>query len=406
MKAIVIITGSEFVQGRKQDKNGLFIAKNLFERGVDVIGIIISPDDLYSLTNYIKYALDRSDLVFISGGLGPTSDDITRQAVANAIGVALIYHEEWLSKLKIEYKKAGVEITPERKSMAKIPYGAAILENPVGRACGFIKVLDDVKKAIVALPGVPSEMEPMFYNALDKLGLKEKKRFTQLYRVFGIKELDLNYLLEDIKNISYNFSPKGVDIFLWEDNEKEFLQIKQKVKERLGNMIYAEDNIEMEEVVGKLLKEKGLTVATAESSTGGLIVSRLVNVPGSSQYVLGGLVSYSNEAKINILKVKKEDIEKYGAVSETVAKQMVENVRGIFGSDIAVSDTGIAGPTGETPDKPLGLHYIGFTDGKETKVYKEIYKGSRNDVRLYISQFALNLIRLYLTDKERSFNNG
>lgn len=406
MKAIVIITGSEFVQGRKQDKNGLFIAKNLFERGVDVIGIIISPDDLYSLTNYIKYALDRSDLVFISGGLGPTSDDITRQAVANAIGVALIYHEEWLSKLKTEYKKAGVEITQERKSMAKIPYGAAILENPVGRACGFIKVLDDVKKAIVALPGVPLEMEPMFYNALDKLGLKEKKKFTQLYRVFGIKELDLNYLLEDVKNISYNFSPKGVDIFLWEDNEKEFLQVKQKVKERLGSMIYAEDNTEMEEVVGKLLKEKGLTVATAESSTGGLIVSRLVNVPGSSQYVLGGLVSYSNEAKINILKVKKEDIEKYGAVSETVAKQMVENVRGIFGSDIAVSDTGIAGPTGETPDKPLGLHYIGFTDGKETKVYKEIYKGSRNDVRLYISQFALNLIRLYLTDKERSFNNG
>ncbi|WP_028951093.1 nicotinamide-nucleotide amidohydrolase family protein [Sulfurihydrogenibium subterraneum] len=395
MKAIVIITGSEFVQGRKQDKNGLFIAKNLFEKGVDVVGIIISPDDLYSLTNYIKYALDRSDLVFISGGLGPTSDDITRQAVANAIGVALIYHEEWLSKLKTEYKKARVEITPERKSMAKIPYGSAILENPVGRACGFIKVLDDVKKAIVALPGVPSEMEPMFYDALEKLGLKDKKRFTQLYRVFGIKELDLNYLLEDIKNISYNFSPKGVDIFLWENDEKEFLQIKQKVKERLGNIIYAEDSIEMEEVVGELLKEKGYTIATAESSTGGLIVSRLVNVQGSSQYVLGGLVSYSNEAKINILKVNKEDIEKYGAVSGTVAKQMAENVREIFGSSLAVSDTGIAGPTGDTPDKPLGLHYIGFTDGKETKVYKEIYKGSRNDVRLYISQFALNLVRLY-----------
>ncbi len=396
MKAIVIITGSEFTQGRKHDKNGVFIAKTLFERGVDVSGIIVSPDSLYELTNYIKYALDRSDLVFISGGLGPTTDDITRQAVADAIGVPLVYHQEWLSKLKQEYKKLNVEITEERKSMAKIPYGSVLIQNPVGRASGFIKVLDDVKKAVVSLPGVPSEMKPMLYEALYKLGLTDKKRDTQLYRVFGIKELDLNYLLEDIKNISYNFSPKGVDIFVWEENQENYLKIKQKIKSRLGNLIYAEDETEMEEVVGNLLKEKGLTVATAESSTGGLIVSRLVNVPGSSQYVLGSVVSYSNEVKINHLKVKKEDIETLGAVSEPVAKQMAENVRTILGSDLAVSDTGIAGPTGETPDKPLGLHYIGFTDGKETKVYKEIYKGSRNDVRLYISQFALNLIRLYL----------
>ncbi|WP_297888187.1 CinA family nicotinamide mononucleotide deamidase-related protein [Sulfurihydrogenibium sp.] len=396
MKGIVLVTGSEFTQGRKYDKNGVFIAKKLFERGVDVSGIIISPDSLYELTNYIKYALDRADLVFISGGLGPTTDDLTRQAVANAIGVPLIYHEGWLAKLKQEYKEINVEITEERKSMAKIPYGAAILENPVGRASGFIKILDDVKKAVVALPGVPSEMEPMFNDALNKLGLTEKKRYTQLYRVFGIKELDLNYLLEDIKNISYNFSPKGIDLFIWEEEQKEFIETKQKIKSRLGNFIYSEDETEMEEVVGKMLKEKGLTVATAESSTGGLIVSRLVNVPGSSQYVLGSIVSYSNEVKINVLKVKKEDIQTLGAVSEPVAKQMAENVRLLLNSDIAVSDTGIAGPTGETPDKPIGLHYIGFTDGKETKVYKEIYKGSRNDVRFYISQYALNLIRLYL----------
>lgn len=396
MKAVIIITGSEFVQGRKYDRNGVFIAKTLFERGVDVVGIIISPDSLYELTNYIKYALDRADLVFISGGLGPTTDDITRQAVANAIGVPLIYHEDWLYKLKEYYKKLNVEITQERKSMAKIPYGSVIIENPVGRAAGFIKVLDDVKKAIIGLPGVPSEMEPMFYQSLSKLGLTGKKRFTQLFRVFGIKELDLNYLLEDIKNISYNISPKGVDLFVWEENEKNLLEIKQKIKSRLGDYIYSEDETEMEEVVGKLLREKNITVATAESSTGGLIVSRLVNVPGSSCYVLGSVISYSNEVKINLLKVKKEDIETLGAVSEPVAKQMAENVRLLLNSDIAVSDTGIAGPTGEGPDKPIGLHYIGFTNGRETKVYREIYKGSRNDVRLYISQFALNLIRLYL----------
>jgi nicotinamide-nucleotide amidase len=280
--------------------------------------------------------------------------------------------------------------------MAKIPYGAVLIENPVGKAAGFIKVLDDVKKAIVALPGVPSEMEPMLQDALTKLGLNEKKVFTQVYRVFGIKELDINYLLEDIKNISYNVSPKGTDIFIWEENQQKLTELKDKLKSRLGNFIYAEDETEMEEVVGKLLREKGLTVATAESSTGGLIVSRLVNVPGSSNYVLGSVVSYSNQVKIDLLKVNREDLEKFGAVSEAVAKQMAENVRTLISSDLAVSDTGIAGPTGDTPEKPLGLHYIGFTDGKETKVYKEIYRGSRNDVRLYISQFALNLLRLYL----------
>jgi nicotinamide-nucleotide amidase len=396
MKAIIIITGSEFVQGRKQDKNGLFIAKNLFERGVDVQGIIISPDSHYELVNYIKFALDRADLVFISGGLGPTTDDNTRIAVSEAIGVPLIYNEEWLNKLKAYYKSNNVEITEERKSMAKIPYGSAIIENPVGRAVGFIKVLDDVKKAIVALPGVPSEMEPMFYKALEMLNINEKKRYTKLFRVFGIKELDLNYLLNDMKDLSYNFSPKGIDVFLYDTNLESFKEKEKKIKDRLGTFIYAEDNLEMEEIVGKLLKENKKTVATAESSTGGLIISRLVNVPGSSEYVLGGIVSYANEVKINLLKVNEEDIKNFGAVSEVVAKQMAEGVRNLINSDLAVSDTGIAGPTGESPNKPLGLHYIGFTDGKEIKVYKEIYQGSRNDVRLYISQFALNLIRLYL----------
>jgi nicotinamide-nucleotide amidase len=396
MKAIIIITGSEFVQGRKQDKNGLFIAKNLFERGVDVQGIIISPDSHYELVNYIKFALDRADLVFISGGLGPTIDDNTRMAVSEAIGVSLIYNEEWLNKLKTYYKSNHVEITEERKSMAKIPYGSAFVENPVGRAVGFIKVLDDIKKAVIALPGVPSEMEPMFYKALEMLNINEKKRYAKLFRVFGIKELDLNYLLNDIKDLSYNFSPKGIDVFLYDTNFESFKEKEKKIKDRLGTLIYAEDNLEMEEVVGKLLKENKKTVATAESSTGGLIVSRLVNVPGSSEYVLGGIVSYANEVKINLLKVNEEDIKNFGAVSEPVAKQMVEGVRNLINSDLAVSDTGIAGPTGESPGKPLGLHYIGFTDGKETKVYKEIYQGNRNDVRLYISQFALNLIRLYL----------
>lgn len=399
MKAVVIITGSEFTEGRKQDKNGLYLASTLFKKGVDVEGIIIAPDNHYVLVNYVKYGLDRADIVIISGGLGPTTDDYTRQAVADAIGVPLIYDEFCLGKLKEHYKKSGVEFTPERKSMCKIPYGAVGIDNPVGRAFGFLKVLDDVRKVLVALPGVPSEMKPMFEDVLNRLNLKEDRRLVKLFRTFGLKELDLNYTLEDIKDLSYSVSPKGVDIFLSGINEADFLAKAKKIRDRLGNYIYTQDITEMEEVVGSLLKQNGFTVATAESSTGGLAVSRLINVAGSSGYVVGGVVSYSNDVKINTLGVRREDIERFGAVSETVAKQMAEGVKKLLKSDVAVSDTGIAGPTGATPEKPVGLHYIGYADKDGVKVYREVYSGDRNDVRLYISQYMLNLIRLNLCQK-------
>lgn len=396
MNSMVIVTGSEFTEGRRVDKNGNYIASILFERGVDVNGIIFSPDNHYLLVNFIKYALDRADIVVISGGLGPTTDDYTREAVSEATGVPLVYDEGCLSKLRDHYSSNDVEFTTERKSMCKIPYGAVPIKNPVGRAYGFLKVLEDVNKVVVALPGVFSELKPMFDEVLGRLGLSEKVRNVKLLRTFGLKELDINYLLEDINGISYNFSPKGVDIFVSDLDKTNFDHKVNAIKQRVGNYIYAEGNVEMEEVVGRYLREKNLTVSTAESSTGGLIVSRLVNVPGSSEYVLGGIVSYSNSVKINSLKVDMDVIENFGAVCDEVARQMVVNVRNILKSDLAVSDTGIAGPTGQTQEKPLGLHYVGFTDGKEVRVYKEIYTGERNDVRLYISQFAMNILREYL----------
>lgn len=399
MKAVVIITGSEFTEGRKQDRNGLYIASTLFRKGVDVEGVIFSPDNHYTLVNYIKYALDRADVVIISGGLGPTTDDFTRQAVADATGVALIYDERCLVRLREYYAKAGVEFTQERKSMCKIPYGGVAIDNPVGRAVGFIKVLDDVRKVVVALPGVPVEMKPMLEEVLERLGLKEDIRLVRLFRTFGIKELDINYLLEDIKDLSYSVSPKGVDIFVSDADPAVFEEKVNRIRDRLGDFVYAEGPVEMEEVVGKLLRDRGLTVATAESSTGGLAVARLINVPGSSEYVLGGVVSYANSVKVNTLGVKVEDIQRYGAVSEPVARQMAEGVRKVLGADIAVSDTGIAGPGGGSEEKPVGLHYIGYSDKSGTKVYREIYFGDRNDIRLYISQYMLNLIRLNLLDR-------
>ena len=396
MKVSIIITGSEFTKGLKQDKNGHYIAKKCFEKGLKVNSIILTSDDQYEIETFLKIALDKSDIVFISGGLGPTDDDKTRVAVSEAIGVPLIYNEDWLKKLKEKYKKIGKEFTPERKKMAQIPFRAKPIENPVGNALGFIKVLDDVQKAIVALPGVPSEMKVMLETVFEYLQIKEQKGFVHLFRTYGKDEVEIDEVLKDIDKKTLNASPYGVDIYIWDNNDL-FLENKIKViKERLGSLIYSEDETSMEEVVGKLLKEKGLTLSTAESSTGGLIASRIVNVPGSSAYFMGSVVAYSNQVKENVLKVSKENIEKYGAVSEPVARQMAEGVKDLLKTDISLSDTGIAGPTGATPDKPLGLHYIGMGIENKTVVEKVIFKGHRNDVRLRVSQHALNMLRLYL----------
>ncbi|SNZ07166.1 nicotinamide-nucleotide amidase [Persephonella hydrogeniphila] len=396
MRFFIVITGTEFTTGLKQEKNSLYISKEVFKRGGEVIGIHIAPDDIYQIQYAIKIGMDKSDVVIVSGGLGPTEDDMTRNAISEAIGVPLIFDEEWLRTIKNTLKEQGREITENIKKMAKLPYGARKIENPVGKALGFIKVLDDVKKAIVAVPGVPSEMKPMVLKALDYLGLKEQEKRVHLFRTFGKPEAEINDILSDIEDIVLNSSPKGVDIFVLDKNEF-FLENKVKViRERLGELIYTEEEKEMEEIVGNILKEKGLTVSTAESSTGGLIATRIVNVPGASEYMMGGVVSYSNQVKVNTLGVKKEDIERYGAVSEPVAKQMAEGVKTLLKTDISVSDTGIAGPTGGTKEKPVGLHYIGYSDRKKTEVHRVVFKGERNDIRLAVSQYALNLIRLNL----------
>ncbi len=396
MKASILVTGTEFVKGLKQDKNGAYIAKKCFERGLDVKSINIVSDNQYDIETYLKLALDKSDLVFITGGLGATEDDKTRDAISEAIGVPLVYNERWLKMLKERYKISGKEFTPERKRMAQLPYNAKPIENPVGNALGFIKVLYDVNKAIVALPGVPSELKVMLEKAFDFLGLKEKKGFVHLFRTYGKDETYIDGTLKDIENKILNASAYGVDIYVWDSNKIFLENTISVIRERLGNLIYTEDEKNMEEVVADLLKEKKYSLSTAESSTGGLISSRIVNVPGSSAYFYGSIVAYSNEVKINILNVKKEDIETYGAVSEPVAVQMAEGAKKLLKTDISLSDTGIAGPTGQTPGKPLGLHYIGMSTPEKTVVEKVIFNGDRNFIRTKVSQHALNMLRLYL----------
>lgn len=390
MKVGILITGTEFATGTKQDTNSAIFAKLAFERGLDVVFIHISKDDEADIKHSIHFAISLCDILIVSGGLGPTFDDVTREALASALNDELVYDEVWLKYLENDYKTRNVEMTQMRKRMAQRLLHSKPIPNQVGKALGFLYEKED--KFVIVLPGIPQEAKPMLINAFELLGLNKKIREVVLFRIFGLKESDVSNLVKDYQDVFINVSPCGVDVYIQNSNEAA------KIKPLFGKYIYAQDMVKMEEVVGNLLREKKLTIATAESSTGGLIVSRLVNVAGSSDYCLGSIVSYSNEAKMHILGVKEQTLELFGAVSEQTAKEMLLGAKRLTNADIVLCDTGIAGPSGGTLDKPVGLHYIGILTKDTVKVYKEIYQAERNYTRLYISQYALNLARLALLE--------
>ncbi len=385
MKVSIVITGSEFVTGTKHDTNSVFFAKEAFEKGLDVSSIHICKDDIDEISHCIKHALAFNDIVIVSGGLGPTFDDVTREAIALVVGEKLVYDDDWLEYLKKDYQMRNVELSQTRMKMALRLENSKPIHNKLGKALGFIYQKDN--KTIVVLPGIPSEAKEMFNDALSWLGYIKKLREVFLLRTFGLKESDVSELVKKFNGVFLNVSAKGTDVYLSKDNY-------ELIKQMLGTYVYAEGEHEMEEIVGNLLKKHSLTVSTAESSTGGLIAARLINIAGSSDYCYGGVVSYSNKAKMNILGVNKYTLERSGAVSKQTAQEMLLGAKKLFNSDIVVCDTGIAGPGGATLEKCVGLHYIGIMFKDKISIHKEIYQADRNNTRLYISQYALNLIRL------------
>ncbi|OSS42110.1 Molybdopterin binding motif, CinA N-terminal domain / C-terminal domain of CinA type S [Desulfurella amilsii] len=390
----ILITGTEFATGTKQDTNSTMFAKMAFEHGLDVVFIHICKDDEIDITKNVQFALEFCDILVVSGGLGPTFDDVTREALSTALDEPLVYDEDWLDFLKKDYKSRNVELTQMRKRMALRLSNSKPIPNKFGKAIGFF--YEKNNKIVIALPGIPQEAKSMLNYALNALGHRDKIREVKLFRTFGIKESDVSNLVKDYKGTFINVSACGVDVYVQD-------AVSDQIKSILGKYIYSDDNLEMEEVLGKLLREKKLTIATAESSTGGLIVSRLVNVAGSSDYCLGSVVSYSNQAKMDILGVKQQTLELYGAVSEQTAKEMLLGAKKLTNADIVLCDTGIAGPGGGSEEKPIGLHYIGIMFKNEVKIFKEIYQGERNYTRLYISQYALNLARLALLNDDELF---
>ncbi|MEK6657035.1 MAG: competence/damage-inducible protein A [Nitrospirota bacterium] len=408
MWAELIAVGSELLSWDKAETNSLYISKQLNLLGINVRFKSIVGDAESDIEAVLKAAVSRSQVVIITGGLGPTEDDLTRKAVAKALKRGLVLKEELIEKIKKRFESMGKAMPKNNERQALMPNKAVVIDNPIGTAPGF--AIEHDKVIIICLPGVPAEMQRMFEDGAVPL---IKKRINaseavklRIIRTCGIAEAKVDELIGDLytadKNIRIGLAAgeKGVDVRITSSKASEietsrlFAELEEKITARLKDYIYGFDNEEMEEIVVRLLMEKGAKLAVAESCTGGLISKRFTDISGSSACFDRGIVSYSNEAKVQMLKVSSKLIEEYGAVSSQVAMAMAEAARKISNTELGIGVTGIAGPTGGTPEKPVGLVYIAISEkGKETRCKGYNFAGNRGMIRMKASQFALNIIR-------------
>ena len=412
LSAEIIAIGSELLTPEKTDTNSLWLTGKLNEIGIDVKLKTIVGDDSMRLEETIRDAVKRSDVVITTGGLGPTEDDITRQISARAIGRELEFHEEIVEHLRERFRAWGREMPEINKRQAYVIEGADILPNPNGSAVGMLSRVGE--KFLVILPGPPRENQPMFENHVfaklrEKAGeIVFRKR---VLKVSGLGESAIDEAIAPIYSAYANvqtsilFNRSEVEVHLTAQGrtnaEADALneELAAKIVETLGIAVFSTSGEEMEEVVGRLLKEKSQTLSIAESCTGGLISQRLTDVSGSSVYFIEGVVAYANEAKMHTLDVAPEIIEQFGAVSAETAEAMAKGMRARAGTDYAISITGIAGPTGGSPEKPVGTVFIGYADESLTKSFKIVLPGDRYLIRWRSSQAALDYLRRQILKK-------
>ena len=396
MKAGIFLVGTELLNGATIDTNSIYIAEELNKYGIEIEFKMTVRDVMSEITKALTYAKKNVDLVILTGGLGPTDDDITKEAMAKFLKKKLVVDEKEKKELLKKYKAYKNPNKTNFKEVEK-PEGAISFKNDVGMAPAVY--ID----GMVAFPGFPNELKNMFPKFL-KYYVKENNLKSQIYIkdiiTYGIGESVLETTVKDLfteGDIFYEFLVKdyGTLIRLQTkiENKKNVAKIVKKLYNRISEFIIGEDDDRIENTIYECLNsgEKPLTISTAESCTGGMIASKLIEVPGISENFIEGIVSYSNEAKIKRLKVKKETLEKYGAVSEEVAREMLAGLK----TDIGISTTGIAGPDGGTKDKPVGLVYIGIKVKDEVKVFRRELKGDRNKIRQRAMMHALyNLLKI------------
>ena len=396
MKAGIFLVGTELLNGATIDTNSIYIAEELNKYGIEIEFKMTVRDVIDEIVKALKYAKKNVDLVILTGGLGPTDDDITKEAMAKFLKKKLVVDEKEKKELLKKYKAYKNPNKTNFKEVEK-PEGAISFKNDVGMAPAVYV------DGLVAFPGFPNELKNMFPKFL-KYYVKENNLKSQIYIkdiiTYGIGESVLETTVKDLfteGDIFYEFLVKdyGTLIRLQTkiENKKNVAKIVKKLYNRISEFIIGEDDDRIENTIYECLNsgEKPLTISTAESCTGGMIASKLIEVPGISENFIEGIVSYSNEAKIKRLKVKKETLEKYGAVSEEVAREMLAGLK----TDIGISTTGIAGPGGGTKNKPVGLVYIGIKVKDEVKIFRRELKGDRNKIRQRAMMHALyNLLKI------------
>ncbi|OGU41948.1 MAG: hypothetical protein A2X61_11815 [Ignavibacteria bacterium GWB2_35_12] len=415
IKVSIMTIGDEICIGQIVNTNASWIASQCTAVGAKIINHFAVPDERDAMINGLDMLINNSDFVLITGGLGPTHDDITKPVLTKYFNDTLVLHEPTFKRLKEMYKKRGSEFLERNKCLAYLPSKCRVLSNNAGAAPGML--FEQNGKYIIAMPGVPSEMKEILLNHVlpfIKNEIINKKSDVVLYKTLntiGIPESHLADLLgnpdEFLNSGSLAFLPsyKGVKLrigFASENSEtaqEEISKIEKYIRSRAGRFISGIGEEVIADTVGKLLKEKSKTVSVAESCTGGLLGGAFTDIPGSSDYFIGGVIVYSNAAKLNILGVPKEIIDKFGAVSEETAIELAKNVREKFNTDYGISVTGIAGPGGGTQEKPVGTVWIGISDSKISVANKFVFADDRTVNRELFVGRALGLLYMKLMDR-------
>lgn len=411
MRGEIITIGNELTTGRTLDHNAWYAAGRLTACGLHVTRITSVGDEYPMVTQALVRAMENSNFVIITGGLGSTDDDMTCEIAAQALKRPLALHRQMFELIRTHVEARGMKMTPSFEKMAWMPDGSKVI-NPGGTACGFS--LEEGGVRLYFLPGVPDQMRYL----MDKFVIPEMLSVyktlpvmrQRILRLYGINEPAIAETFKALRgktgDVVLGFYPcfpeNHITLSLRGETEEavtgELTRVEKEIRRLFGAYIFAAGNETIEEVVGHCLMENGSTLSVAESCTGGMIGQRLTNVPGSSEYFLGGVVAYSNAVKTHLLHVLPETLERHGAVSENTAGEMAGGVRELMGADMGLSVTGIAGPGGGTKQKPVGTVILGFAVGTEVFTGRYRFWGSREQVRLNASTMALDWVRRYLNE--------
>lgn len=409
MRAIFIAVGSELLDLDRVDTNSLYVARRLREKGILMDMKVVVGDHMDNLSWIVKKACQRAQLVILSGGLGPTEDDITREAVATALKKNLVFQEAIVAELEKIFRCRGITMPEINARQAFVIEGAEVIANPAGTAPGLY--LDDGGCKVLLLPGPPNELIPVFETVFEKYlaAASNYHIYSRTFKLTGITESETDARCADIYRKYRNpvttilASPGVIELhFLGRsknspDEARQLTdELAEKIRERLQDHIFTEKDVSLAEVIVEELHQRHFTLAVAESCSGGGLGHQITNVAGSSEVFLGGVIVYANSLKSGILGVGEATLKKHGAVSKQAAQEMAAGVRRLCQADIGLAITGIAGPGGETAGKPVGLVYIHLSAENFEKGVRQIFSGSREVVKTRSIACALNLVREYL----------